>query len=57
VFLLVPAYPGSPGTKAIKRFVFVVVVGKQNSHNAPWAVNKKDKCFQFSVKLSVANVS
>jgi len=24
VLLLVPAYPGSPGTKAVKRFVVVV---------------------------------
>jgi len=26
VFLLVPAYPGCPGTKAVKRLVVVVVV-------------------------------
>jgi len=26
VFLLVPAYPGCPGTKAVKRLLLVVVV-------------------------------
>jgi len=26
VFLLVPAYPGCPGTKAVKRWLFCVVV-------------------------------
>jgi len=26
VFLLVPAYPGCPGTKAIKRLLLLVVV-------------------------------
>jgi len=42
VFLLVPAYPGGPGTKAVKRLLLVVGNVKISENNRSFGLSDED---------------
>jgi len=54
VFLLVPAYPGSPGTKAVKRLLLLLLSHRQATVERGFGINKQVETDNLSVESVVA---